>query len=237
MAVALAGQAPLSEAQVAPASLASTGSPAESRGAVPAQAPNEDGAWYDWVCDRNQTQESLYRPPVWIPNGQAPGAALAGPSPQELAERARRQLALPTPSIAASPAGVQLVNLPTWLWLSGGWEPVSATAAVPGVEVTAAAAPTSVTWTMGDGTSVTCTGGGTPFRPGTDPRAESPDCGHTYQASSAGQSGGAYAVTTTVRWTVTWAGAGQGGTFPDMTTTGAAGFRVAESQALNTGGG
>jgi hypothetical protein len=200
------------------------------------QAPNEDGAWYDWVCDRIQTQESLYRPPVWIPNGQAPGAAAAGPSPQELAERARRQLVLPTPSIAASPAGAQLVNLPTWLWLSGGWEPVSATAAVPGVEVTATAAPTSVTWNMGDGTSVTCTGAGTPFRPGADPRAQSPDCGHTYKASSAGQPGGAYAVTTTVRWTVTWAWADQGGTFPDMTTTGTAGFRVAESQALNTGG-
>jgi hypothetical protein len=202
-----------------------------------AQVPNEDGGWYDWVCDRNKTQESLYRPPVWIPNGQAPGAAAVGPSPQELAERARRQLALPTPSISASPAGAQLVNLPTWLWLSGGWEPVSATAAVPGVEVTATAAPTSVTWSMGDGTSVTCTGAGTPFRPGTDPRAESPDCGHTYRASSAGQPAGAYAVTTTVKWTVTWAWADQGGTFPDMTTTGATGFRVAESQALNTGGG
>jgi len=35
---------------------------------------------------------------------------------------------------------------------------------------------------------------------------------------------------------VTWAGAGQGGVFPDMTTTGNAAFRVAESQALNNGG-
>ncbi|MEV0675886.1 hypothetical protein AB0I60_05110 [Actinosynnema sp. NPDC050436] len=44
-------------------------------------------------------------------------------------------------------------------------------------------------------------------------------------------------MTATVHWTVTWSGAGQGGTFPDMTTTGSAMFRVAESQVLNNGGG
>ena len=41
----------------------------------------------------------------------------------------------------------------------------------------------------------------------------------------------------TVHWTVTWSGAGQGGTFPDLTTTSTAAFEVAESQALNTSGG
>ncbi|MGC9537782.1 hypothetical protein [Streptomyces sp. UG1] len=37
-------------------------------------------------------------------------------------------------------------------------------------------------------------------------------------------------------WAVTWAGAGESGTFPDLTTTSTTAFRVAESQALNTGG-
>jgi hypothetical protein len=114
---------------------------------------------------------------------------------------------------------------------------MSATATVPGVSVMAVATPTSVSWSMGDGSSVTCTGEGTPFRPGSDPKASSPDCGHIYQSSSASQAGQAFPVTATVHWTVTWAGAGQGGTFPDMTTTGNAAFRVAESQALNNGGG
>jgi hypothetical protein len=90
---------------------------------------------------------------------------------------------------------------------------------------------------MGDGATVTCTGAGTPFQPGTDPKAPSPTCGHTYRTSSASQPGQAFPVTATVHWTVTWSGAGQGGTFPDMTTTGNAAFRVAESQALNNNGG
>jgi hypothetical protein len=145
-------------------------------------------------------------------------------------------LRLPTPSIAANPAGEQLVNLPTWMWLSSGWGPVSATATVPGVSVTATATPTSVTWSMGDGSTVTCTDAGTPFHPGTAPTASSPDCGHTYQTSSASQAGQAFPVSATVHWIVTWAGGGQGGVFPNMTTTGNAAFRVAESQALNNGG-
>lgn len=217
-------------ARVRPASYVQAVSPT-------ATAPGPDGAWYDWQCDDGETRTSFYRPPVWIPNGQQPGAAPQLPTPAELAERARKQLRLPGPAIATSPTGTQLVNLPTWLWLDGGWAPTSATAAVPGVEVTATATPTSVTWSMGDGTEVTCQGPGTPFVPGGDPSAASPDCGHVYRVSSAGRPGEVFAVTATVRWTVTWAGAGQDGDFPDLTATTNATFRVAEAQALNSGGG
>lgn len=203
--------------------------------AVPADGPTpgQPGAWYVWKCAGSGALDAVYRPPVWIPRGQQPVAA-QWPSPAELAAMARKQLRLPTPTIAANPAGDQLVNLPTWMWLSSGWGPVSATASVPGVSVTATATPSSVSWSMGDGVTVTCTAAGTPFQPGTDPKAPSPDCGHTYHTSSASQAGQAFPVTATVHWTVTWSGAGQGGTFPDMTTTGNAAFRVAESQALNS---
>jgi hypothetical protein len=197
--------------------------------------PGQPGAWYIWKCTGEGVADALYRPPVWIPDVQASDALL--PSPAELAQMARRQLRLPAPRIAASPAGDQLVNLPTWLWVSDGWGPLSATASVPGVSVTAVARPTSVSWSLGDGSTVTCTGPGTPFRVGSDPRSVSPDCGHTYRSSSAHQPGEAFPVSATVHWTVRWSGAGQGGTFPDMTTTGDAAFRVAESQALNNGGG
>jgi hypothetical protein len=203
---------------------------------VDGAASGQQGAWYVWKCSTAGVADGLYRAPVWIPDGQQPGAAQL-PSPAELGAMARKQLRLPRPTIAANPAGEQLVNLPTWLWLSSGWSPVSATAAVPGVSVTAVATPTSVSWSMGDGATVTCTGAGTAFRPGTDPKAPSPDCGHTYRTSSANQAGQAFPVTATVHWTVTWAGAGQGGTFPDMTATSNAAFRVAESQALNNNGG
>lgn len=197
----------------------------------PADAPPSSGAWYVYKCTGNGFRDGAYRPPVWIPNGQ-PGAPL---SPAGLAQQARSQLRLPVPKVKANPAGDQLVNLPTWLWLDrGSWAPVSATAAVPGVSVTATATPTSVTWTMGDGSSVTCNGPGSPFTSG-DPKRASPDCGYTYHTSSAGQPSDAFPVTATVHWTVRWSGAGQSGTFPNMTMSATVPFRVAESEGITTG--
>lgn len=196
--------------------------------------PDEEGAWYVWRCTGSGFTDALYRAPVWIADGEAPGAA--GPSPADLARQARDRLRLPAPSISTSPGGDQLVNVPTWLWLSGGFNPVSATAAVPGVSVTAVATPTEVVWGMGDGATVTCSGPGTAFESGGDPSAASPDCGHTYRSSSAGQASAGFPVTATVRWTVTWSGAGDGGTFPDLDSTITTTFRVAEVQVLNDGG-
>ena len=198
----------------------------------PADAPPSSGAWYVYKCIGREFLEAPYWPPVWIPNGK-PGAPL---SPAGLARQARSQLRLPMPKVKANPAGDQLVNLPTWLWLDrGSWGPVSATAAVPGVSVTAVATPTSVTWTMGDGSSVTCNGPGTPFTSSGDPQRASPDCGYTYHTSSAGRPGEAFPVTAMVHWTVRWSGAGQSGTYPDMTTSTTVPFRVAESEGITTG--
>jgi hypothetical protein len=197
--------------------------------------PGQQGSWYVWRCTGPGNVDAVFHPPIWIAAGQPAPGRPALPSPAQMAQVALRQLRLPTPGISANPAGEQLVRLPTWMWLSAGWQPVSATAAVPGVSVTATATPMSVSWSMGDGHTVQCAGRGTPFPGGTNPAAPSPDCGHTYSASSAGQPGQAYSVSATVHWKVTWAGAGQNGVFPDMTTTANAAFRVAEAQALNTG--
>jgi len=204
-------------------------------GAVLAQAPRQGGAWYTYQCSGPGFRDGLYRAPVWIPDGQAPGAAPL-PSPEELAQQARSQLRLPAPRIVSNTAGIKLVTLPTWLWLDrGSWGAESATASVPGASVTATATPTSVSWSLGDGTDLTCTGAGTPFPAGADPQAASPDCGHTYRRSSAGAPHLAFPASATVHWTVIWSGMGTGGTFPDMTTTASASFRVAEAQALGTG--
>jgi hypothetical protein len=201
-----------------------------------AQAPSQSGAWYIYQCSGPGIRDGLYRAPVWMPDGQAPGAAAPLPSPEEMAQRARSQLRLPSPKIASNPAGTQLVTLPTWLWLDrGSWGAQSATASVPGVSVTAVATPTSASWSMGDGTDLTCAGPGTPFPTGGDPAASSPDCGHTYHRSSASAPGQQFPATATVQWTVAWSGAGASGTFPDMTTSATAAFRVAEAQALGTG--
>jgi hypothetical protein len=143
--------------------------------------------------------------------------------------------------IRSSPAAgdLQLTQLPTWLWISRAlWAPRSQTAAVPGEQVTATATPVSVSWRMGDGTTVTCNGPGTPYSNRFNPAFRSPDCGHTYTRSSAGQQDGAYPVTATITWDITWAGTGgAGGTLPPLLSTSVAAFRVAESQAVNTSAG
>ena len=198
------------------------------------QHPGQRGAWYDATCvGMAGTGGGL----VWLPVGATGAGTPPPPPPVVLARQARNQLQLSGPRIDAnpSPQREQLTFLPTWLWVTG-WVPVSATAAVPGESVSATATPTRVSWSMGDGTTVVCRGSGTPYRAGDDPRAASPDCGHTYRSSSAGQPGGAYPVTATVTWSVTWTGGGQAGALPALTTTSGAAFRVAESQALNTDG-
>ena len=172
------------------------------------------------------------------PPGNNPAPVL--PAPGVLAALARQTLGLRGPVIRSSPAqnALQLTNLPTWLWINPAeWVPESKTATVPGESVTATATPVSVTWHPGDGSAVTCQGAGTPYSSADNPAAASPDCGHTYTSSSAGQPGGAFQATATITWDVTWQGpGGAGGALAPLFTTAVAAFRVAESQALNTSG-
>ncbi|GAB2790714.1 hypothetical protein GCM10027199_78430 [Amycolatopsis magusensis] len=170
--------------------------------------------------------------------GSAAGLPVQIPqfSPGEVARIARGQLRLPSPVIASSPAGTQLVRLPTWLWLDGAsWRPYSSTASVPGVSVTVTATPAEAVWSMGDGTTLTCTGPGTSFHKGGDPQAASPDCGHIYHRPSAGAPDESFPVIATVHWTIMWSGADASGTLPDLTTSASTAFRVAEMQALGIG--
>jgi hypothetical protein len=173
------------------------------------------------------------------PPGGVPAPVL--PAPEVLARLARQALGLPSPVIRSSPAqdALQLANLPTWLWIDPAeWAPESKTAAVPGESVTATATPVWVTWHPGDGSTETCQGAGTPYTSGDNPGSASPDCGHTYTTSSAGQPDGAFQATATITWDVTWQEArGAGGVLPSLFTTAVAAFRVAESQALDTSGG
>lgn len=191
--------------------------------------PAGEGGWYFKRCYGPDGTAMAFDGPVWI-SGLPPGV-----SPEILARQARSRLRLPSVVVALNPAGDQIVQLPTWLALDpASWRTESATASVPGLSVTATARPVSASWSMGDGGSVRCQGPGTAWTPGADPRASSPDCGYTYQASSAASPGGRHTVTVTVTWDVTWAGAGQSGSVPGLTTTGAVQVRVEESQAVIT---
>ncbi|ROO52719.1 hypothetical protein EDC02_7660 [Micromonospora sp. Llam0] len=152
-----------------------------------------------------------------------------------LAAEAVKRLTLPAPQIGVNPdAGAQMVFVPTWLWVEPAtFTSRSATASLGGLSVTAVATPARVTWTTGDGTSVMC-GRGTPWTPGGDPAAESPDCGHTYTTTSHSQAGGIFTVRATVTWDISWSGGGQTGTEPALTSTSIVQVRVAESSVVNT---
>lgn len=156
-------------------------------------------------------------------------------TPQELAQRAVDSMTLLGPDIRTSVGvdGHALVGVPVWLWTPAGaqtWGPTSATASVPGLSVTATARARSIRWELGDGTTVTCDGPGTPFDP-QGGRVESPDCGHVYERSSARSEGAVYPLTATTTWDVTWAGGGDSGALV-LTRTSSATLSVAELEVL-----
>ncbi|QIY94475.1 hypothetical protein HEP87_11205 [Streptomyces sp. S1D4-11] len=157
------------------------------------------------------------------------------PDPAVVAQQVVRELVLPDPVIRTNPdeRHAQLVRVSTWMWLDRAmWRPVSKTATVPGVTVTATAIPRMATWLMGDGQRVVCEGAGTPYSPKYAADSGSPDCGHTYVRSSAGQPEDAYTVSVTVTWDVEWHGGGQQGLIPGLQTQAEMPLRVAEAQAL-----
>lgn len=208
-----------------------------------------DGCYYQRVEDgpseRDGVPGASYRPQciddpadaqraaVWIPDSEAPGPGLLG-------QIAVSRLSLPAPDIALSPPppAPQLVHLPMWLWVEEStWGSRSATASVPGLSVTATATPTVVVWSAGDGGSRTCEGPGTPWQAGMDPRAQSPTCGYTYTRASRGEPGGAFELSATVTWEVTWSGGGTSGSVDPLTTSAGTQVVVTESLSRNTGGG
>ena len=150
-------------------------------------------------------------PPIWVTNAQ-PKSGGAQVDPVVVADQAVQQLPLGTPTIEmAPPAGAdQLVRMATWLWIKpGAWQSLTATASAGTVTTTATATPTKVVWNMGDGSTVTCDGAGTPYDPN-DPNATT-DCSYTWAQSSSDQPGGEYQVTATIYWSVSWTAVGAAG--------------------------
>ena len=164
-------------------------------------------------------------------------AAASTSAAHSLALSAYKSLVMPAPQAEASPRLdiPQLTGLPMWLFLKpGSWMPKSATVSAGGVTVTATATPQSVAWDLGDGSTVTCSGPGTPYRlvPRSDGLAASPDCGHTYRRTSAAEPNGVFDVTATINWKVVWTGFGPGGTFPNLKSSVHLPVKVVESAAL-----
>ena len=191
-----------------------------------------DGAVYQ--CYQPQTGIEIY---VWSQN-PPPGSG-AGPTPRAVAQRAIDQMNLQAIDIGIAPEpgpdSVGLVGMPVWLWAkhpdSHTYGPTTASASAGGITATATARVEKITWDLGDGTTIVCQSAGTPYEPRYGNRP-SPDCGHVYDKSSAGQPDGKFTVTATSHWAITWSGAGQTGTIRLNGLTRSVEITVGEAQVL-----
>jgi hypothetical protein len=176
---------------------------------------------------------------VWVWYANPPPNSGVGPTPGEVAQLAIDQMRLRAPQIGIvpepGPDRVGLVGMPVWLWVADpGPEtigPKTATASAGGITVTATAELFEITWDLGDGTTITCDGPGTPYKPSYGDE-DSPDCGHRYERTSADEPDQKYTVTATSDWVVTWTGAGQSGTIRLDGLTQSTQITVGELQVL-----
>lgn len=171
---------------------------------------------------------------VVVPNGQQPQQQA---NPQELAQQAVDSMTLLGPDIDINPkpGGKGLVGMPVWMAVGQSqttWGPNTATASAGGVTVTATAKVAKVVWSMGDGSSVTCTTPGTVYQKSFGLK-KSPDCGHVYNQPSTDTPGGTYKVTATSTWVINWNGGGANGQLTEVRNSSVA-VTIVESQAVNS---
>ncbi|WP_409333052.1 ATP/GTP-binding protein [Trujillonella humicola] len=197
-----------------------------------------DGVMYLRVCQRPDGS-GLTAVFSFVPNG----SALPAPpvDPRVLAEQAVASLVMRAPEIRLAPPPTStsgLVGLPVWMWSERGEQflgPTRRSVSAGGVTVVAVGEVSRIAWDMGDGTTVVC-GPGTPYVPGAE--GESPDCGHVYAQASSRHvpGGGAWPITATSTWTITWSGGGLSGT-ETLELSASAELFVGELHVLNQDGG
>ncbi|WNI34456.1 ATP/GTP-binding protein [Streptomyces sp. ITFR-6] len=156
--------------------------------------------------------------------------------PAVVAQQAVDKMLLKGPQIGITPkpGGKGVVGMPVYMWTGKGpatYGPNQASATAGAVTVTATAKVSKIVWTMGDGTAVTCTTAGTPYRAEYGKKS-SPDCGHRYTAPSSSTESGKYHVTATSTWTIDWTGGGQTGQLTEIRDS-TVDITVAEVQVLN----
>jgi len=173
-----------------------------------------------------------------VATGPQKDATVVTITPEQAAYMALAQLQLPTtpPGIGPDPAknewGMAAVGYPLWVWADGPTHVGPVTANVANLSVSLDARLTKTLFKMGDGHSLTCRGGGTPYKSWVKPGAESPTCGYVYETPSLPH--GKYTVTAVAYWAVTWRVSGATGVIniPQRATTQ---LPVGELQAVVTG--
>jgi hypothetical protein len=149
--------------------------------------------------------------------------------PSQVARSLLARLQLRPISLGVAPRGADamaLVGLPVWLWVDAPtrttWGP--ATISAGGVSLTARV--DSVTWSLGDGATLSC-GRGTVWKRGMAAKP-SPTCGHTYVRQ------GVYPVTAVSHWVARWSGYGRSGTIR-VDLVNSRRLEVGEVQVIGTG--
>ncbi|POX51490.1 hypothetical protein C3489_19855 [Streptomyces sp. Ru71] len=205
------------------------------------------GYWWDsYVTEGREADpasQDCDKMPFWVKDGGAPPADTPQAiSPELLAQLAYAEIRVPSTTVELAPRNVTKVNLPTWAWLeSAKFKPVSVTASVPllGISATTTAEPVSLRIRPGTGDAVTYPASGEcqihdgrigePYVRGNADRT--PPCGVKYLRSS---ESGAYKLQATVTWKISWTSTtGQGGDLPPGTFGTDQDVVVQEVQSVN----
>ncbi len=153
-----------------------------------------------------------------------------GPSVEQIARSLVARVQLEPIDIGLVPRGVDamtVVGMPVWLWVNDPTPTTWGPATISAGGVTLTARVQSVTWDMGDGTTLTC-GKGTEWKRGMGGNP-SPTCGHTYDEQ------GRYTIRARSHWLATWSGYGRSGTIPVMLSASRR-LDVGEIQVIETDG-
>lgn len=186
------------------------------------QVPPSPNGWSLVICTGGDSLSPVEILHIW-----ARGDALPPNVRDGLIDSAISALEVPYLTPHTSPAGTPqhplVTGLETWLWVDAAqWRPVTAQASIPIATVTATAVPTRITWDPGDGSPRTACGGpGEAWVAGRGDDTAAP-CGHTYRRTSGHAAGGAWPLSITVTWEVTWScepGCGRGSGAPFVLTT------------------
>ncbi|MEU8792549.1 hypothetical protein [Streptomyces sp. NPDC048643] len=180
----------------------------------------------------------------WVDTGTPPPADVPEAiTPEILAQLAYAEIRVPSTKVDLAPAGTTKVNLPTWAWLdTAKFKPVSVTASVPllNVSATTTAEPVSVKIEAGTADATTYPASGVCEIAGDHigeayakgKAKQTPPCGVKYLRSSGD---GSFKLRATITWKIHWTGTGVAAAqdLPDGTFGAEQDVVVQEIQSVN----
>lgn len=206
------------------------------------------GYWWDSYVTKGREGDpgalNCTKSIFWVDKGAAPPADVPEAiTPEVLAQLAYAEIRVPSTKVDLAPAGTTKVNLPTWAWLdTAKFKPVSVTASVPllNVSATTTAEPVSLKIEAGtpDATTYPASGVceiagdriGEAYAKGK--ANETPPCGVKYLRSSGD---GSFKLRATITWKIHWTGTGVAAAqdLPDGTFGAEQDVVVQEIQSVN----